>query len=345
MDTIITGNKQIVDLDDPSIRKFKKKISQDYWMLKIHKWAYGRTPNFKGYCPLFWSTWALLPLSPFIAIGKLGEFGIDTAVNVTRIGLGAFKSTEPDKVKEIIYRKPADSQIIILAEFMESNNIDNLQEYYNKKHDNWGIWSSFGDDITENYGYDKQHVNMTSIIGWVKQNPNWKDFYKLAIINVKNLKNKQLAAKQRKEQLAIYTNKITNFCGILVKPTLWLSAVGTSYYLIKLVIYLFHLIVWSAVGIGALKLAGILMVVLLATLIISFVCKIVGTLIKQLSSIKLPEKEKSESSFFNRLCVGIGEGISFIYDTGRLLYTKECPLIEYSDTTSSIVKNKIEKLD
>lgn len=52
-----------------------KVIKRSSWQYRLIRWTIDRDPNFKGYCPFFWSVWAcifLIPATVFIKTVKAG---------------------------------------------------------------------------------------------------------------------------------------------------------------------------------------------------------------------------------------------------------------------------------
>lgn len=42
-----------------------KRIKRNGWQMRLIRWTINFEPNFKGYCPLFWTTWICIFLVPF----------------------------------------------------------------------------------------------------------------------------------------------------------------------------------------------------------------------------------------------------------------------------------------
>lgn len=332
-------------LADPNIRKFKKKISSDYWMLKLHVWAYGKSPQFRGYCVLFWSTWAIIFLSPFILLGKSVEFLVSLILGIFKAGFNNSPTTVTVKRKLV---RPPDSVIILIWDYLAKKQLSvaNLSDgkigcetNYNKLHN--FVW---------NYS-DLHSPDSSNAIDWIIENFCDAGLKKL----VDEINEKKAAALEknriRAEKLAKFNEqkqKIVNFLSPFVKPAMFLSALAVGYFPIHWIFVYVPLINWGFLlksfleaGAGALILAA-------ATVGIAAIVKTVQIIVKKLNSVQLEKEEArkiaGDSHFFNKLIGGIRETFSFFYDTARLLYTKECPLIEYTENeTSKIVKNKISE--
>lgn len=349
--------KNQIDLNDPSIRKFRKKIAKDYWMLRIHKWAYGKTPNFKGYCVMFWGTWFLIILSPFILIGKVCEFVIKLIAKITEINF--FDTAKPAAAKKKKFSRPDDYFLIKIYEFVQKNKITlkSLDAFGPSKYDE----VIEGQD--KNNLYDPRNFgnlwhdvfpgvysgDIRDAISWMlSRGTTLEADYLVAKTREAARAEKQKFAEIRAAKFNEYKNKIIKYLAPTVKPILWISSVGSAVVLVRFAICLFKLISWNlAVG-GAIKFGIFVGVVLAAAVGIAFLFKIFSILIHKIKSVNvnLPELPTNNFHFFDRLVGGISETFSFFWETGRLLYTKECPLIEITENeTTGIFKNKPAETD
>lgn len=315
-----------IDLNNPELRKKRKEINPEtFWMYRLHRWAWSREPDFKGYCPLFWSTWATLGLSPLICIGKFMEFSWKIII-----------SCIPESKPEVSRKKPEPEPI--------------------RKPDFWGIialFEAFGPEEVIKYSYEainrlsnlesafKSNDYTTRILLWAENNPNWRDFYPAAVAEKEREeqaeKNRQRRAELRKE----FSATISEYVSWMVKPMLWISGLALGLILIKLLMAGLSLITLSHVVLVFKALGLLLAVILGMSIFVNVVTRLDKFIARKLSQIPDSPKQIQEEtpSLVSNIFTAIGEGISFIVTTAKLIYTKECPLIVHSKTTKPIEKN------
>lgn len=341
-----------VKLDD-SVRKKQKLINPDtYWMYRLYKWAYGVKPKFKGYCPLFWSVWVTLLISPAIVLYHIFQ---DLS---TIIGSCFLTKVEENKEVKIKYNQPIDEIIIFINEEFEYNkeayghllsegdniysvvtinsyNLDNKIEYFGK---------------TNNYNnkyYWYSHSYTSDALNWLSQNTdNFNTILKEAVERIKikneklNKKSKERAAARVKRQEL--SDKLIAKVSWTVKPLLIIGGLIGSYYVWQLAYWGITSVPWLEVLKHALQLLIFMVIISIIVLVLYGSLRTIFEYLIKLKSIKIPEIKPAGPSIFDKVGYFISEFFDFIVTSAKLLYLKECPLIIFTDKETKGIE-KIEK--
>ena len=307
--------------NEAEYRKKQKKMSRNGWMARFYTWTFGAPPRFTGYCPLFWTIWICVILSPFVLIGKIFEFLIKLAITFfepTEADLKAKRQQQEEEEKAERRRKPLDEEIVELYEFTQ-------------KYPDYELYSA------------AIHTDVRNCaIQWAYETPNWKDFYPQAKANVDRGEAQEKAWEERRRVRKAQMDKIVHYLSFAVKPLLVLSAVFAGFFIYKFVAIVVGMITFGQVVFWA-TCIGIAAVTVGALILGSLGIYKVGCIVsdKLDSRPEKPVKPKRTYFLFDRVLRGIVEGISFVFETIRMTYKKECPLIIWTnDETGPIEKRR-----
>jgi len=284
-------------------RKYRKQINKDGWMCSVQKWSFGkRTPTFVGYCPFFWFTWLCIFISPLVLVGKFFEF-------LTNLAVSCWPVSSPQKVKKV--KRPSDMNIIAYYEKLNSNPKPSESELIN-----FNI-CMFPDVRT-----------------WIKVTPNWEDIAKSLIAKRDRAIEREEKKRQRQAKLQASIKKFAYLSGFIVKPILFLLALAAGYVVLSISWLFVQQITWGVV-IACGELLGLSLV---ATIVVSLFSRLFGKVKLKWSSI--PEKpiKYEEGCVANKILECVGNVFGFIKETVGMLYTRECPLIEWGEESKRIEK-------
>ena len=296
-----------------NISNFGKKLSKKHWMPRLYKYSFGKDYEGRGWCVLFWSSWLAIGLLPFTLLGKgLGFLG------------GLFLDFIPEKEEKKSKFYPQDHVLVSLYEKNWSFKNDNLYE------------------IPGIFGYYER------IKQWLSENPNWRDLYPAAkarqaeyqrLYKIQQEREEALEAKReaRRQKLKVKKDILIKFGSYLVKPLLFVSAGIAVWFVYLTVGWLFSQITLAGV-IETAKALGAILTIIVAGYGVLWMGRKVFNFTSRVKKI-LPVEEEKES-LISRVIDAIIEGISFLSDTVKLLYTKNCPIIEWADETKPIEKLK-----
>lgn len=282
--------------------KKRKQLNRNGWQVKLYRYVWGKEPSFKGFCPMYWSLWISVFLLPFVWAGRALEF----------LG-GVFKDLLPEK-KNKGYQPGNYGLNWLRAAIAECGSFEELKT--RSPNDSDVIWAS----DPKNFQY---------YLKWLA-----KYEARHAKDEVKN-QSREARSKFLAEKKEVIISKLR----LLVKPALVLSAAGIAWFAYWLVLWLVSSLtadsVWNFITV-ALKGAGVALLVVFGG---AFLFKGVANIKMKLDSIPAPETKPDKGpNIFFRILTGVGEFIYFLYDTVRLLYKQECPLIEWADETKPIEK-------
>lgn len=325
---------------NPTPKKQKKINRETYWMYKIQDWAWGKNnvKTYRGYCPLFWMTWLTLAAAPLILIGKCLEFSWGV---IMELASNSKYSTQENKPEKIPTSKPSDFLIVLVFEQIRDN--------YKK----WKERRNEGEDSKEE-DFIYQLYFETNMSGrereWFLNTPNWKDLYPFLKEKEEKQKIREAAQKAARDKMQVKINTIVSKTSWMVKPTICLSAVVLAYYLYRIVSYLFSSLLgwaqdfftWDFVK----SCGSVVILVIVAVLVIGFLAKMFQVIKEKLNSIPdSPKIQEIKQEFWLTQIIRTSinfviEAFSFVKDTIRMLYKKECPLIVYGDENSGIEKHE-----
>lgn len=167
---------------------------------------------------------------------------------------------------------------------------------------------------------------------WVVNNPNYKEIWE----EIKKEKKKKEDAKivislinaERRARLQEKMDKINHYASYFVKPILVTSAIFVGWGVWKLAIVLWNIFdFWAVMWVlGHLAIVVVSLIVFLG---------IIMSLIKV--SNKIAEGE-IKIGFLQKLGTATKEAFDFVIASVKMIYTKNCPIIEYSDSTDKIQK-------
>jgi len=288
-------------------RKYRKQINKDGWMCSVQKWSFGkRTPTFVGYCPFFWFTWLCIFISPLVLVGKFFEF-------LTNLVVSCWPVSSPQKAKKV--ERPRDRYIIAYYEKLNSNPKPSESELINFN-------SYMADDVR----------------AWIAVTPNWEDIAKSLIVKRDRAIEREEKKLQRQAKLQASIKKFAYLSGFIVKPILFLLALAVGYVVLRVSWLFIRQITWGVV-IGCGELLGLS---LAAAIVVSLLSTLFGKVKLKWSSI--PEKPSkyeediSEDCVANKILECVGNVFGFIKETVGMLYTRECPLIEWGEESKRIEK-------
>ena len=174
-----------------------------------------------------------------------------------------------------------------------------------------------------------------NVIDWIKITPNWEECAKLLIAKYKAAKERARRKKEARERFkARFAKLIGNYGGYIVRPLLFVVSIVAAYYLWRGIVILISMITLSLlVWIGKILVGG-----LFACLVLSLLFRfVVMPAIEYYNRCPRGKEKPIKSTYFWRtIGEGIAAGATFCIDTVAMLYTRECPLIEWSDKDSSI---------
>lgn len=312
-------------------RKYRKQISTNSWMVKIQRWTFGDAYYFQGYCGFFWLTWLCVLLAPLTLIGKILEFVGKFLWN--SIDFESWEEYKKTKRKERNKFNPEKyaQDILNLGELLDLLKCE-ISDITSK------IYST--EQPRPEGAYDL-YINIdVYVFQWAGTNLNWRDFLPRA----RQIVEKQKEETARKEKIAARNKKnmqlLSQYSSYLVKPAIILGAVLVAWVVYK---FLF-VIILSLFTLSNLFYLGICGGIALGTCLFLFLaflgCKkamdVSGDIIKSLPTESISKK----THLFDVVISGIKNGFGFIFETIGMLYTKECPLIEWADETKPIEKNK-----
>lgn len=322
--------------NEDDIRKYRKQVNLNGWMMNINQWAWGSKPtHIKGYCPLFWRTWLTLGLSPLILIGKFLEFIVSGVFEIIKlIGKNNNIVSVPREQKRRVFSKPDDYYIVFIYEYKEKWENEHPGEKFTIPTYQSG-WNIILDDYMD---FDTYYP----VSGWFEQNTNWADYYPQAKANLvaREVRNKKF--QELKDKMMEKINTVIKYTSWTVKPIMILSSCVLSYFVLTFLWSLTTTINWSVVLTAILYiLAGAVLIVVAAALV-SLLINGIKKIINKLSSIK-PDPATTtptEDLLFVKILRGLKEGVLFLIETVTMIYKKECPLVEYTDKTGPIEKRK-----
>lgn len=283
-------------------RKYRKVINRNGWMAKLYEFSTGREPKFTGYCPFVWSTWFWVLMFPLTVAGKALEwFG-----SVFATLMKSDKVRLSDFEKYYVYIRLQDYNFV-------------LEDYYNQSFDS------------------------AEFKKFVAQNKNWLEILKKGYEREKSkadscFSNPEPIEEKKNEKLELLKEKAMKFAAWLVKPALVLSAIFAAWVIYTFLGYLYSIISLKDI-LGALLIVG---VVVGALCLLFFIGRFVSSLwsVTREATIKEDKQPSVIASFAWSALKAIPNAIIFLFETGAMLYKKECPLIEWSDKTKPIEKNK-----
>jgi len=315
-------------------RKYGKKVNKNGWMVRLHRFTLGREPKFIGYCPLFWSSWVLIFLFPLTLIGKLLSFCLKIFSNCCQVGSNVEPNFEWTTEKISIDPKPKKPTY---REFFVLLKVRNkIGDIYDETKDYYKIYCNDARVYIEFYDY----CEFISALMWVLENGGWD---KCAVAFEKELKKEELAkaAKQKyQDALKKQSDLIVKFTSFLVKPALIVSAIAVAYLIYMFIGWLVSVVTFSQ----AISVFGIIALVFGVALCLSAIwhlCQKISATIGHVElSLGVSKKNNKLFDMVGKFFGGIGVAFKFIIETINMFYTKECPLIEWTDKDGKITNNK-----
>lgn len=285
-------------------RKYCKKVNTNGWMARLQLWAFDidASEKYVGYCPFFWMTWVCLLCAPFILILKIGESIFDFFSEASST---YFSKDLPSKANNITYEIPYD--FVIHNMYLSKKNSEDSWEEYAEKYKEW-----------------------------IAANPTWwEDYHKCEELKEKQ-KQREQAFQQRKE---LIINKLSNIIKFLVKPILILSILLVAFLIYKLVFILPWLAIGKFVGTQGILIASILALLFVGKLIAKWIGSAFNFINRNIED--KPTKVVCETKEPGAISKGfhlIGTFFGFIFETIKMTYKKECPLIEWGEESGKITK-------
>ena len=306
-------------------KKKQKGLNPDHWMCRIQKTVFGidAQTTYMGYCPFFWMTWlALILYAPslfwnciIVPLHKLLCKNVNPLIKLF------------DAKMESNRQKRIDRGTCPSKDLYRLRTCDDLVS--------WNYNTSSIKDLTE-YLYDgcwvTRHQYWTDCRAWASwfyNNQNWVSVYDLAQPKIIARKEKFESVKQNTCSLL---SKVTFIGPLLVKiivPALILTVVCLlSIGLWKLTLYAL------AIDLSSYLLAASVILFLIALVLLVIVA---GDFIKTFIFANLGKGLKS----MLRIVILPFE---FLYETVKIAYKQECPMIIWGDETTPITKIKNEVL-
>ena len=166
------------------------------------------------------------------------------------------------------------------------------------------------------------------ILKWIAVTPDWEN----CALQVK-YKSEQRAIKleANQDKNAARAKQASKYAGLIAKPILGLVALFVSYWVIKAFVFVFSKITWPGT-IGVLELAGVIVGVFLMGYLI------VALILATVKYFRSCPKCTDKIGFFGKIGNALSSGAEFLVETIETIYTRECPLIEWTDETEPIQK-------
>lgn len=293
-------------MKDKPDRKYRKRVNQSGWMIKLQKLCWGdSTPKFVGYCPFFWFTWLSLFLLPIMLPLRL----ILLVIVLVVLLFGDFKSTSA--------KRPKDKLLLsfYLSLIQTKEALDN--------------------DMERALDWERVHnsVPYAPVFRWIDTTPDWENCARR--VHLRHLE-REGQNEARKERIVVRSGKlrkIANYAGYVIKPLLIVASAVVLYWVGVGIMFVVKNITIGEI-IFALKTLG---VVLVLTAIITSVTAMLSKLAKWWR--KCPSRPgrfawayKWALAVFNAIW-GV---LEFIAETIEIIYTRECPLIEWDSESGPI---------
>jgi hypothetical protein len=286
--------------------KYKKVINRNGWMARLYRFSTDREPNFRGFCPFFWSTLFFMLIFPITLLCRFFE-------TVIKFAAAAFK-------RDIDTAAPRRNTCFIrhISQSCSSNQIKGMIA---------------GEHL---YVGDKEALEAI---------PNWKEKLEKILENRRireEAEEKALKARQaRQETYDKLKDNLAKIGRFFIWPGIIASSIGAAYLVYKFAAYL-----WSVTKLeDVLSAAKIIVAIVAIYLTLLFIIKLLQKLSRYKERVEaalpvvIEEPEDYSPSLWSRFWEGVGEFIDGI----KSLYRRECPLIEWSDDkTGPIEKRKQE---
>ena len=306
------------------IRKKEKKIDKNHWMARIQKFSFNIDAEsfYMGYCPFFWMTWLALFCAPFVAFGK----------KVNSIIFKPLNEYTYKKQKIVKQRRsetplqPSDYKLLkwfySAKCFQEELTQEKIFEYLK---DDWE-WR-----LINELEYNRYKL-------WFEKNPNWTETYLVAArkneeINKKKQEEREQKQIKKKQKMRRIANRCAVFGSILVKiliPTAILSAIFGCYKLTQIITISHVSSMLTAVCVISFFIAVILILKIVGSFFAIFVGETVLDIVDNL--------EEKDFTWLSKIKNAIKTTVSFVIETIKLTYKRECPMIIWGNETGKIEK-------
>lgn len=288
-------------------------------MCRLQKWTFNidAASFYSGYCPFFWMTWLAILSSPLILVWKL----IQKVLDPIRLRVQRFIK-DYDHKKCIRLKALRDTPLRPTDEHLVE--INNMRQHYDNDFDALCRWWTHSDCSS---------MTHSRYLLWMKENPNWVALAVEAIERVRLLKEARRAREARTRKLVANVSLI----GRGISKALMIALVGLAFYGLYLLAFLVAAnfdAVWNvSVAIVQMIGGGLLA---LGILFLFFV------LIQELRE-KLPSKPpkiSSEPPMIVRIFTPVAKVFSFLFETIKMTYKAECPMIIWGEENGKISKRK-----
>lgn len=280
-------------------RKYRKRLNRNGWMAKIQRFTWGsKTPDFMGYCPFFWFTWLSLIIAPF----KLLVIGLVIIVIVPFVGIYELWTRLPHRPT-----KPTYEKLLRIHEYILEMGEEKFLEY------------TEGDDIGR----------------WIEITPDWRNCVAAAVaIRDRKEERVQASAKRDKRRLQWLANRLH----YVIKPVAYTTCAVAAFFAVRFIVrfiaWAWPLINWPKVG-QIVEIIGIMLIeVVVSGAIVTGIVFSIEYLWKYYRR-KCP-KCPNKIGFWRKLGSYLAIPFSFLGETIDVIYTRECPLIEWGDDSGPI---------
>lgn len=325
--------------EEIAIRKKEKRIDKNHWMSKLQKYTFNIDAHkfYMGYCPFFWMSWLALLCVPFVFIWKTFMDFIFRPINKK---LDDF-SEERAKVKEVKLEElekvpliPCDQMLVDFHEWYENHTHEELLK---------SILVNDGNYFKKLYEcFYFNFRNRIRLKLWFEANPDWREtHYPQAVENVKKLKEAREKYQEKKRLREVRLNKLackaSTVGSLLVKILIPVLALGVIYGLYLLTMLAIANATMDHV-IGVLIVLGMILVVTLGI----FFCKLFFSWLSSVLSNRECKEKKEKLVRTKKVFKVIKTAVSFVVETIKFTYKRECPMIIWGEETGKIEKRNKE---
>lgn len=286
-----------------------KSLSKTSWQYRLVCWTVEREPDFKGYCPFFWSVWLCVIFLPFTVFQKTLGF-IWGQIKSPHESDGGSKKGEYDPNFHFSYYYDVFLSLIDPV----------VPKDFNFAEENWCKIPNSNRYLSEN--------DWSGILEFMSQNPNWQSDFQNFQQNKLKMERRETEKQARRAFYAEKSAQISKFFAPCVKPVMILSVVAAGYYFLQLLFF-----IGSGIS-QAVSISSILYSVgffVIAGLLYFGFKKAVGFIRAAGRVIKKSDPNYEEESQLGEFFGKLIDIILIPFKAFARAYKKECPMIEWKD--------------